>query len=601
MKRQIWRLCCLALALSLTLWACGHETPPPSAAPTDQAIRLTVLSINDFHGQVDARPIKSRESPGREVLVGGAEALAATIAELRAQNPRGTLLLDGGDFMQGSLVSNHFEGAPVRELYRLLRFDATVIGNHEFDFGPVGKAVVADSPGPRSRGALRAWVEKAPFPVLSANIVDHNGRSLSWRNLRGHLIVQRAGVRIGIVGLTTAHTPETTLRANVSDLRFQSLYDTALREGAALRRAKVDVRILLAHAGGSCQGDAPSSCRGEIFDLVRRLPPKTFDLVVSAHSHRCLRHRIEGTPVIQACALGAAVGRVDLFVQKGRPNESKIFLPRPVCQQVFADDGSCEAWLRKGPQRSALVDNPLLKRFGPTVEAVGEALAPFRRATRSVEQKILARFARPLKHEFHGGSGVGYLFAKMMKQAIAGADVAIVNGGGIRGHIGVGPLSYGDLYRIFPFDNRLATVRLSGRELRALIEASLSRRHGGVLQAAGIGVEIRCSPDGKRELVALKDDRGRPIGDDRRLVVVLADFLLSGGDGLAPVVDKIPASRKKVYVGRLIREEMARYLLARSEPLNSVQAPVLKEDTPSVRLSGEACGSPPQPQRPLCR
>ncbi|MBW2731792.1 MAG: bifunctional metallophosphatase/5'-nucleotidase [Deltaproteobacteria bacterium] len=602
-SRHLW-LTLVSLAL-LTL-ACGTpQRPTPESSP-ERPIRLTILSINDFHGQIDARPKRTGETPPRSLLIGGAEALAATIADLRAQNPKGTLLLDGGDFMQGSMVSNHFEGTPIRELYSLMGVDATVVGNHEFDFGPVGPSTVVRSEEDKPRGALRAWIRKAPFPVLSANLRDKAGKPLLWENLRSHVIIERAGLRIGIVGLTTTHTPTTTLRANVSDLRFEALRQSALREARALGKAKVDLRILLAHAGGTCASEDPTSCRGEIFDLVRSLPPKTFDLVVSAHSHRCLRHEIAGTPVVQACALGIAVGRVDLLVEKRAKGSAwrsthKIYLPHPVCHQVFAKGGSCEIGLRHGAQHGRLLPNPALTRHAGLVQRISQALAPFRERTRPLEQKILAHFARPLKHPFAGGSEVAYLFAKMMKAAVPGADIALVNAGGIRGSIPAGPLRYGDLYRVFPFDNRLATLRVSGAELEKLLRASLTQRHRGVMQAAGLSAQVHCDSSGQRRLSTLKDAQGRPLLNTRVYKVVLADFLLSGGDGLSQVMDKIPTTRKKVLVGRLIRNEMATYLLAHKGLMNLPRAPVLTKDNPSIRPVGEGCAPPKRPKRAICR
>ncbi|MFZ5785132.1 MAG: metallophosphoesterase, partial [Acidobacteriota bacterium] len=126
--------CCLLLATLVA--GCPAGRPPDPARTADDRVTVTILATNDLHGQLEPLVRYTREAPPRRYRVAGAEALAATLGSLRARDPGGTIVLDAGDFMQGSLTSNRHEGRPVRELLALLRYDAVAIGNHEFDFGP---------------------------------------------------------------------------------------------------------------------------------------------------------------------------------------------------------------------------------------------------------------------------------------------------------------------------------------------------------------------------------------------------------------------------------------------------------------------------------
>ncbi|PID38605.1 MAG: hypothetical protein CSA65_04115 [Proteobacteria bacterium] len=604
---RISRLLGLALLMA-ALVGCPASRPPKNA-PTNLR-RLTILAINDFHGHLNPRPLESLETPPRRVLIGGAEALAATVAELRSQNPQRTLLLDAGDFMQGTLVSNHSEGAAVRALFTALRVDATVIGNHEFDFGPVGPAVEVAGHGDSNpnapagrRGALMRWTKRAPFPVLTANVLRKaDGEPVRWPNVRPTLLLERGGVKIGVIGLTTTDTPTTTLPANVADLRFAKLAPILIREAKALRARGAVVVVALAHVGGSCESRDPASCRGEIFDTVRALPAGLVDAVVAGHSHRCIWHRVNGVLVTEACSKGIAVGRIELALRGGKvdASASRVMPPTLVCQQVFAN-GRCEARLERGKPTSPLADNPLLARHGKLVEKVRAALRPFRQASKAKAMRRLAKLARPLVHRYRGSSEVGFLFAEMLRQAVPGAEVALMNAGGVRGNLAAGTLTYEQVFSVFPFDNRVAVIEATGDQLRRMLEASLAGEHAGILQVSGVAVKVRCGRPAK--LLEIRGARGKPLDLNKIYKVVLSDFMLAGGDGLGPVLAEIPAARKRVLAGRLIRDEMAAYLeRRRGKPLNTTEEPVLGPKSLAVRVVGR-CGGDGWRTRPraLCR
>ena len=95
------------------------------------------------------------------------------------------MLVDAGDMFQGTLESNIGEGAAVVRAYNVLRYDAAAIGNHEFDFGPVGPAPAPRTPADDPRGALKARAAEARFPFLAANLVDAaTGAPPAWPNVR---------------------------------------------------------------------------------------------------------------------------------------------------------------------------------------------------------------------------------------------------------------------------------------------------------------------------------------------------------------------------------------------------------------------------------
>ena len=222
-----------------------------------------------------------------------------------------------GDIFQGTLVSNLSEGAVMVDAFNLLGIDAVAVGNHEFDYGPVGPAVVATAPGEDPLGALKARIAQAQFPFLAANIVEAStGAPPAW--LHGTALRTVEGVRVGIIGLITMDTPTSTNPLNVAGLRFLPLAPVAKAAAKQLRGQGADVVVVVAHAGGRCEDLADphdlTHCKAgeEIFSMLEELPPGTVDAVVAGHTHRTVGHFVNGTPVIETSALGRSFGLISL-------------------------------------------------------------------------------------------------------------------------------------------------------------------------------------------------------------------------------------------------------------------------------------------------
>ncbi|MCB9556690.1 MAG: 5'-nucleotidase C-terminal domain-containing protein [Deltaproteobacteria bacterium] len=525
------------------LVGCRTSKPPLSRINrndrNNDVTRLLLLAINDLHGQLDPLELTTSEKPPRALAVGGAEALAATITELRSRHRGPTLLLDGGDFMQGTLLSNTFEGRPVAEFFRLLKVDAAAIGNHEFDFGPVGPAVIA-KPGEDRRGALKALAALEAFPLLSANIEGGD----DWPNIKKTLLIDRGKLRIGIIGLTTTDTPQTTFPDNVRDLRFLPLQPVVERQASALRARGAQAVVVVAHAGGLCSSRAAASCDGEIIDLARNLAPGTVDAIVAGHSHRCLWQQINGTPLVEACSRGVAIGRVELsFSPAGQIIDRRVLAPTPVCHAVFSDTGQCEPWQRPGAPQVALTPNPLIDRHRTFTSQISKLLAPYRASVAKKRGEVLAVLPRTLERGRDRIAAYGYFVAEVLRRS-SGADVGLVNPGGLRADLPKGPITFGHVFQSFPFDNRLATVRLTTAQLLRILHNYAERPIGGVLQVAGLSVEVKCV-GGRTTVGTVTSADGRPL-DKSSYLVALSDFLLSGGDGLGAVLDQVPEEKKHI-------------------------------------------------------
>ncbi|MFK8015399.1 MAG: bifunctional UDP-sugar hydrolase/5'-nucleotidase [Gammaproteobacteria bacterium] len=507
----------VSLIFGFALISCSVQPDQPDS------VILSVVGTNDVHGEL----LGER---------GGLATFSGYIRALRAQRETdgALILLDAGDMWQGTLESNLNEGAQVVQAYNALAYDAAAIGNHEFDFGPVGDSPIPVSASDDPRGALKARAREAKFPLLAANLIDHERNlPVDWDNVTPSILLERAGLRIGVIGVTTADTLATTIVANTTGLRIAALGQTIETRAMALRQGGADLVIVAAHAGGGCKElDDPtdlSSCErdAEIFAVADALPRGLVDHIIAGHRHRFLAHEVNGIAITSNISGARAFGRVDYTVDRRtrKITQRRIFLPQLVC-----------AYTAPGNPRCAQNDDPGAEiahyegmSVTPTDALRGIAQRAAQRADVIKNEPLGVHLDTPFTRANPPYSTIGRLMTDAIREA-TGTDVAIHNVvGGIRADLPAGALTFGDVYRAFPFDNRISVLELSTGELKTLLANqvhNLSRRAG----VSGLHINVRCV-DG-----AMSIDLERPNGDiaanDDVFRVVANDFLLLGGDNI---------------------------------------------------------------------
>jgi len=231
--------------ISLWLIVAALALAAPAMAQTRN---LELYATTDLHGHLVPHMI---HPPGKRdglVEVGGLAMIGGLLKNARARYPGRVMLVDGGDLMQGTLASNLGEGAAMIRGLNPLGYTAVAIGNHDFDYGPIGPNPVPKAPGDDPRGALKARIAEAKFPLLAANIVGDDGA----RPFPGHVVRVIDGVPVGIVGATTTGLPTTTMRPNVIGLRVEALLPAVLAAAAQAKQQGARVLVLVMHAGGEC-------------------------------------------------------------------------------------------------------------------------------------------------------------------------------------------------------------------------------------------------------------------------------------------------------------------------------------------------------------
>lgn len=574
----------------------GAQIAVPPSSPASM-FTLSVVGTNDVHGYV----FPTRDRGGLTVLGGYLQNLRAA----RMADGGAVVLLDAGDTYQGGIESDMSEGALVIDAYNALGYTAAAIGNHDFEFGDIdepGRLVnVTDDP----RGALKALAVRARFPMLAANLFEGRATTpVAWPNIFPSTLVDIQGVKVGIVGGMTVDALRSTLAAHVGGLRMATLEATVPQEAARLRARGATVVLAVVHAGGRCTEfgnpadldscDDPS----EVFDLARALPAGLVDAIVAGHTHAGMAHEVEGIPIVEANSLGQAFSRVDLTIDRvtKRRVAARPFPPRELCLVVEAESETCAPTndaarlARRVPAqyegRPVKVDPAIALAMAPEMERVEQMRAG----------RIGVVLATPITRSNDFESAIGNLFADAVLASTPGADVAINNNGrgGLRADLPPGPLLFGSLYDVFPFDNRLVRFPLTGAELRGVFENEIRQGRRGAIGIAGLRVRVQCG--GSEVGVDVLRPSGHAVNPAESLQVVTTDQLASGG-----FFGIFPSVRDRLAIGPqlpLLREVVASWLDTRGGVLRGND--VIDPEQPRWEVSGigsDGCGMVPNGRR----
>ncbi len=456
-----------AFLASILVALLGLYARAESPAPVGGVVKLRLLGINDLHGHVE--PVQDD--------LGGAAWLAAGMD--RATLPGRTIKVHAGDLVGASpLASAYFHDEPSIEVANRIGFDVATLGNHEFDEGVDELRRLLDGGQRTGEDAFerdesgRLVNTSAPafggarFPYVSANVADSSGRLL----LRPYEVIERAGVRVGFIGVTTPTAPRYLLPRFAGGFRFTDMSDAVNRWVPELRRRGVQAIVVLAHSGAPSQEGDGADAEGPVVDEVRQMSDAV-DVVVAGHSHSLMNLRVPNESgsghklVVQSLAYASAFDQVDLTVDRASG-------------EVVSKTARIPRTSHRG------------RRPDPEVEAL---LAGYRNRLRPLADRVLGRAATPLS----AADGLGRLAAEGQR-ALAGADVALVDAGSFRARLDAGPITYAELFATQAYDHPLVLMSLRGREILGI----LATRPGAALFTAGLPEGRTLDPSSTYSFVA---------------------------------------------------------------------------------------------------
>ena len=477
----------LVLAAGIGITASGLFSAPP--------VRITIVSTNDIHGAL--WPVRAfwRKEPDPPT-VGGFSALAYYVRRIRDENEN-VLLLDAGDFFQGTPEGNLSLGEIPLLAMNHLGYDALTLGNHEFDFGVEPVASLS---------------RRAAFPFLSANLdILDPARPPFFRD---YVILERSGVKIRVVGVINPDL-HASVEADLEDQLAVGDAAEAVRRVLEETAGKWDVSVVLSHSGLERDRELAAAVEG-------------IDFILGGHSHSGM----EEMETVNSARIGQTYGKATTAA-------------------VLSFD--CRGGTVSGVDYRLIELEYDEERSDPAMELLLEY------ATAEIRDRMDVEIARSpgglSRARAVESSPLGCFVADVILRS-GEADFAFCNRAGIRADLPSGSVTRRDVFQVLPFQNTVVVMELSGEEVGGLIDHLFG--WGGYGYDFSEGVLITVDPDAEPDawvkgvLVG-----GRPLEPDRTYRVATNSFLIRAVARRRPADNPLRVEDTGINVREAVEEALA--------------------------------------------
>ncbi len=578
----------------------GNSEPRQAYAKLVKAkkamIKLDLLAINDFHGQLEVVPSTSSGGRINQTPAGGAAYLATALrSERKKSRAAGAVpvTVAAGDLIGATpLLSGAFHDEPAIMAMNEVGLDVASVGNHEFDEGVTELqrmqkgGCLADGPdGVNGQNSCpgNETFEGADFQYLGANV--------KWKDPSSHnrdtvfpatKIMKVKGVKVAFIGMTLEGTPGIVSQAGIADVNFTDEVETANALVPQLRKRGVKSIVVLLHEGVA-PGDSTAyndctNVAGPALDIAKNLHPQ-IDAVVSGHTHQpynCVVSDPKGQPrmLTSAASTGRMVTKMHLLID---PRTKNIVRPASYAHNMIVEN---DASVTPAADLLGLID-----RFKTLVEPIAnEVIGEIGGGESAITRTTDAN---------GGDSALGNLIADAQKTdpSVVTEEgvkpvIALMNPGGIRADLTeneAGAITYGAAFSVQPFNNFVVSMDLTGAQIKTILNQQWNGANETtkkILQVSGITYTWDTSDAALPDTNAIAGDvmvdadgdpltPMVPLEDGTTYRVVANNFLSDGGDGFAGFKD---GTNK--LIGGLDIDSLRTYLLG---------GPV--EATPTDRIS----------------
>lgn len=476
-------------------------------------VKISVIYMNDVHGRINY-------SEGSQIGY-------AKIKSYYDSIEGNKLLFDVGDSSQGTIEVNLKQGQPSFEIMDLMGVDASVLGNHEFDF---------------SYDALKNNISLfSENRILGSNIVSENGT----RPYDNVLIREFDGIKVGIFGVDTPETKYKAKPSNTSGLTFENPVEIARQKVKELKDQGVDVIIALTHLGvdGSTVEDERATYLLENVDGI--------DLLLDGHSHTIGSREIGNGYYAQAAKYSELLGEATLTIDKDTKEVSisnqfhHVYTP-----EVFEENKSnsyyTDFYTHVGKDLRDIEEDATIKEYIDNLSSEIEPLKAEVIGHTNVKLEGTREEVRTRQ------TNLSTIIANAMRDAAIEAlpqdsgftaedVVTLTNGGGIRDSILVqaegkedGAITKGEVLTVLPFGNTVTVIEVTGQQIYEALKFGTDAypdTKGAYPQVAGMTFDIYVNEEGKAIDVGNILISGKPIDLNKTYVLATNDFIAVGGDG----------------------------------------------------------------------
>ncbi|QCT73382.1 bifunctional metallophosphatase/5'-nucleotidase [Eubacterium maltosivorans] len=498
----------------------GNDNPP------DGTIALTIVHTNDTHGQYK----NSASTVGFEKV------------KAIADKENADLILDAGDAFHGLPFATIEQGKSTAELLRAVGYDAVCPGNHDFNYGAAAlKALGTEEPAVKTEDSEgRADKAQKNFKLLNANVVNASDGQNYFQPYMTKTVTrgEEVSVKVGVFGLISPDIYSSTAPENVKDVRFDDAVEAAKKTVSKLKNdEKCDVIIALTHIGMT-EKEGMLSSR----DIAKAVPE--INVIIDGHTHAQYDEVVGNTLIAQTGAYFSNAGIVKIFYE---PDSRKIV--NTVGRVISPADA--EAYESNWEVSKTIED--IEARQKPVLnQVVGKTDVP-------LEGSAIKTYT--------GETNLGRVITSAYLET-TGADIAFENCGGIRASIAAGDITKGSVIGVSPFGNYLVTKKITGADLKSILEKSLEMgannlkayqegKHewpanggGSYLQIGGMKVAYDPARSLDNRLVSV-DIGGAPLDLDSTYTVVTNQFVASNASkypelAVKPELNQYGASEEAV-------------------------------------------------------
>lgn len=504
-----------------------------------KSITITILETSDVHGNIFPINYGNNEPAGL-----GLAKIATVIKQERSRNPN-TIVIDNGDLIQGTPLTYHFVRSnnkkinPMIKLLNHLKYDAAVVGNHEFNYG---------------MKVLQQVIEESTFPWLSANILNDKGNPFIGKP---YIIVDlEDGIKAAVLGVTTHFIPNWENPDHIKGLTFGDAFETTKKWVEKIRKQEnPDLMIVSYHGGFEAEletGEPSEKLTGENQGYLICKEIDGIDLLLTGHQHRTLAGTVNGVPIVQPSFNGQAIGKVTLQLSKC-DERWKITEAKPeilFVSEIEVDNRSIELVEEYEKETQAWLDQPIGQVIGDmTIDD-------------------------PLKARLYDHPLIEFINKVQMDVAkVAISNTALFN------NISKGfpsKITMRDIVSSYIYPNTLSVIRISGKDLKEALERSAGYfmlengdvvvnpsfttpkpQHYNYDMWEGINYTFDLSkPIGER-VVELTFE-GKPIRPDSEYDVVMNNYRAGGGGEYLmfkdkPIIKDIPLDMTELIANYILK------------------------------------------------
>lgn len=511
-----------ALILILAIVALGVPAVAVAAKP-GAPVTIQILNVSDWHGNLDPLNIGG-------VNIGGAGAISSYWKADRTQYPTLTLTA-GDDFGATPPLSGFFNEEPSVKAQRLMGIQVGTFGNHNFDRGTGHLQTMIDLAG----SATSSSAPGSPYQYVSSNLQNRDDNLTGVGDFK---IFDVGGIKVGVVGVTNPEAPGLVLPGNFGTIVPSDPYAAANKAKAAAKKAGAQIVVAITHMG--IRGFNAGVPFGELVDFANNVGG--YDVIFGDHTDVQYSGVINGQLVHENRSFGVTYAKTLLSVRpgNGQVTARSVSFVTPVSSAVTPDPAIADMLAPYRAQLSALLDGQ-----------IGTATNTFVRGGNIERRQEVA---------------LGDLVADGMRWRY-GTQIGFMNGGGIRTSLpnpGYAPADHtlrrpstgyaagppwdlvkGDVYSVLPFNNIITTRTVTGAQLWAMLENSVSRidssglgTDGRFAQISGFKYTFHYLNAAGSRVTSVQLDDGTPIlADATTYTVALPNFVNVGGDGYTMLND----------------------------------------------------------------